>query len=162
MKLITRLHGIAFMACVFLLPLMVTSSIADENAPDAAAAELTAMLQAFLANSTTAAAHESFWAEDLVYTASNGTRFGKAEIMQGFADTTTDDENAAPVVYSGEDVRIRVYGDSAVVAFRLLGTPVDGSSALQYFNTGTFLRREGKWQVVAWQATSIPARDDVD
>lgn len=64
-----------------------------------------------------------------MYTASNGTRFGKAEIMQGFADTTTDDENAAPVVYSGEDVRIRVYGDSAVVA---------------------------------WQATSIPARDDVD
>jgi len=27
---------------------------------------------------------------------------------------------------------------------------------LTYFNTGTFLRRNGAWQVVAWQATAIP------
>jgi hypothetical protein len=27
----------------------------------------------------------------------------------------------------------------------------------QYFNTGTFLKREGEWRAVAWQATRIPA-----
>jgi hypothetical protein len=27
---------------------------------------------------------------------------------------------------------------------------------MNYFNTGTFLRRDGLWQVVAWQATRMP------
>jgi hypothetical protein len=26
-----------------------------------------------------------------------------------------------------------------------------------YFNTGTFVKRDNKWQAVAWQATKIPA-----
>ncbi len=29
---------------------------------------------------------------------------------------------------------------------------------MNYFNTGTFLKREGKWQAVAWQATIIPKK----
>jgi len=46
-----------------------------------------------------------------------------------------------------------------VVAFRLVATPVDkfGEDAiLNYLNTGTFLKRNGIWQVVAWQATQMP------
>jgi hypothetical protein len=44
-----------------------------------------------------------------------------------------------------------------VVAFRLLGAVQDGSGeVLEYFNTGTFVQREGEWRVVAWQATAIP------
>jgi hypothetical protein len=26
-----------------------------------------------------------------------------------------------------------------------------------YFNTGTFLKRNGKWQAAGWQATAIPS-----
>jgi hypothetical protein len=37
------------------------------------------------------------------------------------------------------------------VAFRLV------TATQQYFNTGTFVKREGRWQAVAWQATKIPA-----
>jgi hypothetical protein len=29
-----------------------------------------------------------------------------------------------------------------------------------YFNTGTFLKRGGKWQAVGWQATRIPAEQE--
>ena len=46
-----------------------------------------------------------------------------------------------------------------MVAFRLVATTpgTDGKSTRQdYYNTGTFHRREGRWQVVAWQATKIP------
>jgi hypothetical protein len=43
----------------------------------------------------------------------------------------------------------------AIVAFRLIGTAEDGT-VQQYFNTGTFLKRDGAWRVVAWQATKIP------
>jgi hypothetical protein len=25
-----------------------------------------------------------------------------------------------------------------------------------YLNTGTFLKRDGKWQAVGWQATTVP------
>ena len=70
-----------------------------------------------------------------------------------------DQANEEPaVVYSAEDVRIKLYGDTAVVAFRLLGTPrVEPENVLQYLNTGTFVKRKGEWRVVAWQATVIPA-----
>jgi hypothetical protein len=123
--------------------------------------ELTAMLQDFLANSNKEAAHERFWAEYLVYSSSAGLRFGKAEIMEGFdSNTGADDADAEPAVkYVGEDVDVRVYDDAAVVAFKLVGTPTDaasGAEVLYYFNTGTFLKRDGVWKVVAWQATKIP------
>ena len=116
--------------------------------------EITALLQDFLANSHREAAHERFWAEDLVYSSSSGLRFGKAEIMEGF-----DASEEPQVTYSGEEVDVRLYGDTAVVAFKLVGRPTDtasGAEVLYYFNTGTFLKRDGVWRVVAWQATKIP------
>jgi hypothetical protein len=121
------------------------------------AAELKLMLQEFLANADKRGAHERFWADDLVYSSSSGLRFGKADIMQGF-DTTDDETNSEPpaVVYSGEEIDVMLYGDMAVVVFKLVGTPSSGSEPLYYYNTGTFLKRDGVWRVVAWQATKIP------
>ena len=122
--------------------------------------DLEMKLRAFLAASDTAAAHASFWAEDLVYTSSNGTRFGMADIMAGFDDAEPSDAPAT-TVYSAEDVDIRVYNDTAVVAFKLVGTPTDSSAEkMYYFNTGTFLKRGGEWRAVAWQATIIPTDSD--
>lgn len=117
-------------------------------------------LDEFLVAADQEAAHASFWADDLVYTSSAGLRFGKADIMAGFEDAVEDDvADDAALAYSSEELDIRVYGDAAVVAFKLVGTPTDESAdddVLYYFNTGTFLRRDGVWQVVAWQATKIP------
>ena len=64
------------------------------------------------------------------------------------------------MVYSGEEVDVRLYDDTAVVVFKLVGTPSDGSEVLYYYNTGTFVKRDGAWQVVAWQATKIPSETD--
>jgi len=120
--------------------------------------ELTAMLHTFLAGAGDADSHERFWADDLVYTSSDGTRRGKSEIMAGFEPEDSDDAEEGPTVsYTGEEVNVRVFGTTAVVTFRLVGTPDDGSAVLYYFNTGTFLKRNGEWRVVAWQATKIPA-----
>ena len=139
-------------ACLLVMALMIAPLATAEDEEI-----LTAMLHDFLANSSTAAAHEKFWADDLVYSSSAGLRFGKADIMQGFE--AGDDEAASEppaVVYSGEDVDVRLYDDMAVVAFKLVGTPADGSGNLHYYNTGTFVKRDGAWKVVAWQATRIP------
>jgi len=117
---------------------------------------LTAMLHQFLGTSDKREAHEVFWAEDLVYTSSNGKRTDKADIMAGF-DEPDEEENAGPAVaYTGEDVKVQLFGTTAIVTFKLVGTPNDGSEVKHYFNTGTFLKRNGKWQAVAWQATMIP------
>ena len=120
---------------------------------------LTGMLNEFLAGASIndAAAHDRFWAKDLVYTSSKGLRFGKAEIMEGMSSESDTGSEEPVVVYSAEEIRIRQYGDTAVVAFRLLGSLQDDSGeVMEYLNTGTFVKRSGEWRVVAWQATVIP------
>lgn len=120
--------------------------------------DIARLLHEFLAAADIEAAHEKFWAEDLVYTSSDGSRFDKATIMSGFDDAAPSDEQPE-MRYAGEEVDIRVYGDTAIVAFKLVGRPTDkssGADVVYYFNTGTFLKREGVWQVIAWQATKIP------
>ena len=141
-------------ACAVLLVLSPPLHAGDSEA-------LTALLHEFLAAADKAEMHERFWDDDLVYSSSVGLRFGKADIMAGFASAS--EEAAEPeFVYSGEDVDVRLYGDTAVVAFRLVGTPTDaaGDQAVQqYYNTGTFVRRDGTWKAVAWQATKIPVEE---
>lgn len=117
--------------------------------------DLATMLDDFLSNAGDVAAHERFWAEDLVYTSSRGTRTSKAEILATFDEPENKSRRADPE-YWGEDVDIRVYADTAVVAFRLVARMPDEDKLQNYFNTGTFLKRNGVWQVVAWQATKIP------
>lgn len=122
--------------------------------------DLTQMLEEFLAAAHRRAAHERFWADDLVYTSSSGLRFGKADIMEGFEQDDSEEDQAPVIVYSGEDIDVRTYGTTAVMAFKLVGTPADTSADVShYFNTGTFLKRNGDWKVVAWQATKIPPGD---
>ena len=144
-----------FLVITLLLAASSTSQASD-------AGELTAILHEFLAGASQndAAAHDRFWAEELVYTSSAGERRGKAEIMHSLSEAPDPAEEEPAIIYSAEDIRIQQFGDTAVVAFRLLGTAQDDSAAVaQYFNTGTFLKRDGVWQVVAWQATRIPAPD---
>jgi hypothetical protein len=45
-----------------------------------------------------------------------------------------------------------------VVNFRLVLHNIEGGKpvTVYYRNTGTFLKRNGKWQAVAWQATMVP------
>lgn len=125
---------------------------AADPAPDAA--ELTALLEYFLegASRGDVAVHDRFWADDLVYTRSAGVRTNKAEILAGLRQGP--DSSEAPTKYSAEDVRIQQYGDTAIVAFRLVGQ-VGGErpETLRFLNTGTFLRRNGEWRAIAWQAT---------
>lgn len=148
MKSIRTLACVTFVLCM--------AAFAPVQAQDDVA-ELQAILKEFLANADQRAAHERFWDEDLVYSSSSGQRFGKADIMQGFDNVDEEAASESPaVVYSGEEVDVRLYGDTAVVAFKLVGRPANGSDPLYYYNTGTFLKRGDVWKVVAWQATRIP------
>lgn len=123
--------------------------------------ELRRMLDEFLigAGTNNAAVHDRFWAEDLIYTRSAGSRITKEELMKGVRSAPKGKTDAPVTIYKAEDVQIRLYGNTAVVAFRLVGTTtkMDGKQDVnQFLNTGTFVKRKGRWQAVAWQATAIP------
>jgi ketosteroid isomerase-like protein len=130
----------------------------------AAAAELTALLKEFLGGAARndAAVHERFWADDLVYTGSTGRRVGKADIMRDVRAAPPTKPGDPSTSYAAEDVRIQQYGDAAVVAFRLVATTARGATTevSRYFNSGTFVRRGGRWQVVSWQATRVPRAEE--
>lgn len=134
--------------------------VAQSGVSAPAAAELTALLKEFLdgASRNDAAIHDKFWAEDLIYTGSNGTRRTKADVMRGVRSAPAPNPADPKTTYSAEDIRIQQYGDTAIVAFRLVGaTERDGKAEVSnYLNSGTFLKRNGKWQVVNWQATRVP------
>lgn len=147
------------MTLIFALALLSLPAAADDRAA------LAGLLDHFLAATHEKQAHQRFWAQDLVYTSSSGRRFGKETILEGFAE---GDSQPPGATYSGEDVDIRLFGDTAVVAFRLVAEarPADTAdgkpataSPTEYFNTGTFVKREGEWRAVAWQATKIPAEE---
>jgi hypothetical protein len=124
--------------------------------------DLRNMLDEFLDGVTKAETHDRFWADDLIYTSSRGTRTTKADIMSGFSAEEEEQGDEPGPVFSAEDVQIQVYDDTAVVAFRLVATPPKGSEEMgiqNYLNTGTFLKRNDVWQVVAWQATIVPGLD---
>ena len=134
-----------------------------QAAPDAAA--LTQLLKEFLngASRNDANVHDRFWAPDLIYTRSAGVRIGKADIMRDLRSAPPRKPGDPTTNYTAEDIRIQQYGDTAVVAFRLVGTTERSgqSEVLNYLNTGTFLKRNGAWQVVAWQSTRVPRPGEV-
>jgi len=131
-------------------------------APDAE--ELTKLLKDFLAGASKndVAMHDRFWAEDLIYTGSSGKRRGKADIMKDVRAESPKKSKEPPTLYTAEDIRIQQYGDTAIVAFRLVGTTEkDGQKEVKnYLNSGTFLKRDGKWQAVNWQATVMPKSEE--
>ena len=132
---------------ITLLLLMSSTAYTDDRA------DLTALLAEFLDGATRndPAVHDKYWAEELIYTSSAGRRFGKAELMQGVNSRGELPAAEINMRYSSEDLQILQYGDTAVVAFTLVGT--SAQETLRFLNSGTFVKRNGKWQAVNWQAT---------
>jgi hypothetical protein len=143
----------------FVIALAAALTAQAQTAPDAA--ELTKLLNDFLAGASQndAAMHDRFWAEDVIYTGSAGRRRGKAEIMKDVRSAPAPKPGDAKTTYTAEDVRIQQYGNTAIVAFRLVGTTEKNgkTEVAKYLNSGTFVKRKGKWQVVNWQATKAAA-----
>jgi len=138
--------------------LLLATTVSAQTAPDAA--ELTKLLNDFLAGASRndVAVHESFWADDLIYTRSAGRRVNKAEVMHDVRTAPAPKPTDPKTIYTAEDIRIQQYGDTAVVAFRLVATTEEGGAkhVANLLNSGTFVKRNGKWQVVNWQSTRMP------
>jgi hypothetical protein len=148
-------NRLLLLLALFLFPVFASA----QTAPDAA--ELTRLLNQFLdgAGRNDVAIHERFWADDLIYTRGVGQRIDKAELMKGVRAPPAAKPDDPVTVYTAEEVKIQQYGNAAVVAFKLVGTTKrkDGTTSVSnHLNTGTFIKRKGQWQAVAWQATPVP------
>ena len=65
----------------------------------------------------------------------------------------------AGVTLTNEDVKARIYGDTAIITGRIVSKVQNGGSASINFQsrfTDTFLKRQGRWQVVARHYSRIP------
>jgi len=144
----------AFVSALGLLALMAIAALPARAAePTETAAEITRLLNWFLApdHNPNRATHQRFWAEDVVYTSSSGIVRRKADILASFDGS---ERPADEMRWSAEDVLVRSYDDAAALTFRLVGRAADGSAML-YRNSAMFLKRDGEWRAVTWQATRI-------
>jgi ketosteroid isomerase-like protein len=149
-----------------LLSFLLLLSISAHSAPPSPeVVELSKLLHDFLAGASKSdiAMHDRFWADELIYTSALGRRKGKADIMSELRaePAAAPKPEEGTTVYTAEEVRIKEYGETAIVAFRLVATTdkAGTKTVANYLNTGTFLRRDGKWQAVAWQATAMPKEE---
>src|SRR4051794_26435148 len=148
------------------LPLSGAAQDSTAHIPDAPdSAELTQLLKQFLdgASRNDIKIHERFWAEDLIYTSSAGRRRTKDDIRKDVAkEYASPEKNDQQTRYTAEDIQIRQFRTTAVVTFELVGemTEEGKTETARYLNPGTFLKRDGKWQAVAWQATKKATEDE--
>jgi ketosteroid isomerase-like protein len=144
---------------VVLLPAMPQAAGARTKDESPTAQKLTAMLRQFLVDAAQGnlAGFESFFSDDVIYTRSAGVVTNKPEILKNVANLAPTPESKS--VYSAENITVHDYGDTAIVAFQLVARTEHADGKVEtgnYRNTGTFLRRNGRWQVVAWQSTKMP------
>ena len=134
-------------------PVAATMSAADQ----ATARHMEQLVRDFLADvpKGDARVFDNFFADDVIYTRSAGVTVDKAEILKNIGVRAANEPQAT---FEADGFTVHPYGDTAVVNFRLvMHNIVNGKPETVYFrNTGTFLKRHGKWQVVAWQATRVP------
>lgn len=100
------------------------------------------------------AAFDRIVADDFTMTHSDGSVFDKTQ-ERGVLRPSTASRPLPTLII--EDVRVRVYGDAAVITGRLVeqGERV-GRVNLSF--TNTYVRRQGRWQIVAGQLTRLPSQ----
>lgn len=138
--------------------ILLLSSALPAFTQASAARDVTALLREFMdaAGRNDGAVFDKFFADDVIYTRATGAVINKADIMHSLK--TPPPQTNAHTTYSAEELTLHEYGETVVVAFRLEARTehADGKvDTARYRNTGTFLRRNGRWQAVAWQATKI-------
>jgi hypothetical protein len=134
------------LACC-LLVFSITSNAQDEKQV------LSALVNEFLSKVDDKEMHDRFWADDLIYTSSTGSRFGKDAIMTSFGT------NSDVSTYSSEDLKMKLLGETALITSTLVRLTSDGET-FRYLNTTVFAKREGIWVAVSHQSTKMASSNN--
>jgi len=97
---------------------------------------------------------DRLFADDLVITTYDGGTRGKKEELE----VLKPDPNVRTVSVANEDVAVKLFGDVSVVTalakMQFVLKAKDTAVALRY--TAVFVKRDGRWQLVALQSASVP------
>ncbi len=153
-------RGLRMFAVAALLPMM---ALAQAQKPVASpqdsttTQQVTQLVRDFLSNvpKNDPKVFQEFFADDVIYTRATGLTVAKPEILKNIDVRAAADPKAS---YEADDFTVHTYDNMAVVNFRLILHNVENGKPITvyYRNTGTFLKRNGKWQAIAWQATKVP------
>jgi uncharacterized protein (TIGR02246 family) len=93
------------------------------------------------------------WSDDYTFTNPQGRLLSKKERLANFTSRAT----ALAGIENEGDVHVRVYGNTAVVTTRatLLGRYSGQASSGAYRSLHVWMKRDGRWQLVANQVTRI-------
>lgn len=159
-------RGLRMFAVAALMPMVASVAMAQANAAStsvklsaqdqAVVLQVTQTVRDFLAAvpKNDPKVFEDFFADDVLYTRAVGVTVTKADILKNIGVRAANEPAAT---YEGDDFTVHPYGKMAVVNFRLVQH--NGAETNYFRNTGTFMKRNGKWQAVAWQATKVPLAD---
>ncbi len=157
-----RRRGLRMFAVAALLPMMaLAQNNVQSNKPagpqDATTQQVTQLVRDFLSNvpKNDPKVFQEFFADDVIYTRATGLTVAKADILKNIDARASSAPEAS---FEADDFTVHPYGEMAVVNFRLIAHNTENGkpTTVYYRNTGTFLKRNGKWQAVAWQATKVP------
>lgn len=91
---------------------------------------------------------DALLSDDLVYTHSSGTTDSKTSYIQSIRDGKSVYEAIAP-----EEMKVRVYGKTAIINGICNIKMPTANLRLKY--TDVYVKRKGKWQMVAWQSLKM-------
>lgn len=97
---------------------------------------------------------ERMFAEDYLMILPDGSTLTKARAVEELRSREITWESA-----TGEDMRVRVYGDTAVVTGRFLGKGTYKGKPMNEHQrfTSVWVKRNGQWQAIAEHATNMAA-----
>jgi ketosteroid isomerase-like protein len=95
-------------------------------------------------------------ADDFVITFPDGSMQTKSQVVDSIK-APPNPANPSPKFYT-EDVRARVYGDTVILTGRVVTEYLRNGKTVkeQYRYTDTYIKRQGRWQVVASHLSSAP------
>ena len=96
---------------------------------------------------------ETLLADDLTYTHTNAKVDRKTEYLEPFKSGRTRYVTLRP-----SEVSARLYGDAAILTGRMLSVALvaGAESRTDLRFTSVWIRRDGRWQMVAWHSSRVP------
>lgn len=92
-------------------------------------------------------------ADDLVYTHSSASVDSKASYLESLTSGRVTYKTIVP-----RDLQVRVYGDTAIInGVAAMTVDANGEALVNTLRfTDVWAKRNGTWQMVAWQSTRLP------
>jgi ketosteroid isomerase-like protein len=150
--------------CLILAAVLATAILAADGPPVAPAQREIRELEAQFARAVVEGDHafyERVLADDFTHTSHTGVFKTRTEFLaeNKFAEKEPSGTGRTRYdAYDVDDLAVRIYGDTAVVTGRLSpkgrtaqGQPITG----QYRYLRVWVKRQGRWQVVAFEGTRI-------